>query len=373
MWLNAPHRLSDDELVASIANLTGRGRDATAALVAHLAELENRGLHLALGFRSLYGYCRAVLHLSEHESYNRMEAAGVARRFPVVLPMLAEGRLHLTAVSLLGPHLQDETRGRVAGAECCAFNTPIDSALGRSARRRPLRRKVHGDGGDVGEAARGAGVAEPRRSERRHRGGLRSGADGFARADPTAEPDRSRAPAPREHRGSGITNHPRLRRTRGVDERRRTMRVPRPDRAALRRTAVHRIPPREAVGGRRSGDHGEHRAPMPGAQRSRSRGLLRPDPRGEGNGYSFRNESAPGLTLRGPHERGDNATAIDGAPHGSTLSRTEPGTGRRLLLCGRTSPSLEDPNFARVRYRASRLRPTTNRCSCHTFGRSHWR
>src|SRR3982750_2579262 len=97
MLINVICDMSDDQLVASIATLTGRARDATAALVAHLAELERRGLHHALGFRSLYGYCRTVLNLSEHESYNRMEAARVARRFPVILPMLAEGLVHLSA------------------------------------------------------------------------------------------------------------------------------------------------------------------------------------------------------------------------------------------------------------------------------------
>src|SRR4051812_26518084 len=115
MLINVVHDMSDDDLVTSIATLTGRARDATAALVAHLAELESRGLHNALGFGSLYGYCRTVLNLSEHESYNRMEAAGVARRFPVVLPMLAEGLVHLSAVSLLGPHLRDENHLALLG------------------------------------------------------------------------------------------------------------------------------------------------------------------------------------------------------------------------------------------------------------------
>lgn len=83
-------------------------RTATASLIAHLAELESRNLHLAHGFRSLFGYCRVVLHCSEHEAYNRMEAVHAARRFPVILPLLAEGLLHLTAVRLLAPHLRDE-------------------------------------------------------------------------------------------------------------------------------------------------------------------------------------------------------------------------------------------------------------------------
>jgi hypothetical protein len=46
-----------------------------------------------------------VLHLSEHAAYGRIEAARLARRFPVILERLAEGSLTLTNSALLGPHL----------------------------------------------------------------------------------------------------------------------------------------------------------------------------------------------------------------------------------------------------------------------------
>jgi hypothetical protein len=100
--------LTDDDLIEKISALAAAERKATAALIEHLAELEARKLHLAYGFRSLFGYCRHVLHCSEHEAYNRMEVVHAARRFPVILRMLAEGLLHLTAVRLLAPHLNDE-------------------------------------------------------------------------------------------------------------------------------------------------------------------------------------------------------------------------------------------------------------------------
>jgi len=107
MLITAPHELTDDALVDRIAALTGSERVTTAALIVHLVELEGRNLHLAQGFRSLFGYCRHVLHFSEQESYNRMQAVHAARRFPVILALLAEGGLHLTAVRLLAPHLRD--------------------------------------------------------------------------------------------------------------------------------------------------------------------------------------------------------------------------------------------------------------------------
>jgi hypothetical protein len=45
-----------------------------------------------------------------------MEAAHAAARFPVIIAMLAEGALHLTAVRLLAPHLKDEDHLALLGA-----------------------------------------------------------------------------------------------------------------------------------------------------------------------------------------------------------------------------------------------------------------
>jgi hypothetical protein len=106
-------RLSDIELVARVKDLAARARDATAELVAHLAELATRDLHLQAGYGSLFVYCRDALALSEHEAYNRIEAARAARRFPVILELLAEGAINLTTVRLLAPHLTPENHRSV--------------------------------------------------------------------------------------------------------------------------------------------------------------------------------------------------------------------------------------------------------------------
>jgi hypothetical protein len=101
-------RLSDDELVARLKSLAARERRATALLVAHLAELDTRDVHLRAGYSSLFAYCREALALSEHEAYNRIEVARAARRIPAVLELLASGSANLTTVRLLAPHLTPE-------------------------------------------------------------------------------------------------------------------------------------------------------------------------------------------------------------------------------------------------------------------------
>jgi hypothetical protein len=100
--------LSDRELLDEVHRLATTERQATARVVASLAELDARRLYLGEGFSSLFTYCVQALHLSEHAAYNRIEAARAARRFPVVLERLADGSVHLTAIRLLAPHLTPE-------------------------------------------------------------------------------------------------------------------------------------------------------------------------------------------------------------------------------------------------------------------------
>jgi hypothetical protein len=114
--LTANARLSDAELLDEIKRLTANERQATAHLIAALAELDARRLYLGEGCSSLFTYCTRVLHLSEHAAYLRIEAARAARKWPAVLALLAEGALHLTAIGLLAPHLTADTVERTLAA-----------------------------------------------------------------------------------------------------------------------------------------------------------------------------------------------------------------------------------------------------------------
>jgi hypothetical protein len=167
-----PEELTDTELVARIAQSTTAARTATATQVADLAELERRELHLAQGFRSLYGYCRSVLHLSEHESYNRMEAAHAARRFPVILRMVAEGLLHLPAVCLLSKHLGDENHLALLGGAIHKSKSEVEELVARwfpldpgAAWVRRVISPLAGDRYQVTFTASGATVAKLRQAQ----------------------------------------------------------------------------------------------------------------------------------------------------------------------------------------------------------------
>ena len=131
--LESVRRLSDDELVARVLCLAARERRETALLVAHLAELDTRALHLRAGYSSLFVYCRDALALSEHESYNRIEVARAARKFPVALELLAAGAVNLTTVRLLAPHLTAENHRRVLEAARGKKKTEVEEIVVRLA------------------------------------------------------------------------------------------------------------------------------------------------------------------------------------------------------------------------------------------------
>jgi hypothetical protein len=131
MKTTIPSHLSDEELVSAVMRFARCERDATAHLVAHLAEFDARKLYLGAGFPSLFTYCREVLELSESETYNRIEAARAARRFPPILKMLREGSVNLTTVRLLAPHLTGENHQELLTAAARRTKREVEELVAR--------------------------------------------------------------------------------------------------------------------------------------------------------------------------------------------------------------------------------------------------
>lgn len=97
--------LSDALLLRDLNHLVREDRVMVAKLLAHLAEVDARRLYVSAGHPSMFAYCVEELHFSEDTAYKRIRAARAGRQFPEILSAIAEGKLHLAAVSLLAPHL----------------------------------------------------------------------------------------------------------------------------------------------------------------------------------------------------------------------------------------------------------------------------
>jgi hypothetical protein len=95
--------------------LVMRSNELTAELLAYLAEVERRRLHLREACSSMFGFCVERLRMSESAAGKRITAARVARLSPAVLEMIARGELHLTAVNMLAAHLSEENHAEVLG------------------------------------------------------------------------------------------------------------------------------------------------------------------------------------------------------------------------------------------------------------------
>jgi hypothetical protein len=100
--------IPDEELLRRLAELLQQSRRVEADLVAHIGEVEGRRLYAREACPSMFVYCTEVLHLSEAEAYLRIAVARASRKHPVLLTLLEEGRLHLTGIALLAPHLTQE-------------------------------------------------------------------------------------------------------------------------------------------------------------------------------------------------------------------------------------------------------------------------
>ncbi len=121
--------LTDDELLRRLAALLASSRHNEAALVAHMGEVDARRLYARLAAPSMFVYCTERLHLSEAEACLRIAAARASREHPVILEMLADGRLQLSAVAKLAPHLTAQNRDELLRRATHRTKREIDELL----------------------------------------------------------------------------------------------------------------------------------------------------------------------------------------------------------------------------------------------------
>lgn len=99
------YAMTNEALLEESARLAAQERRSTSQLIAAISEIDARRLFLAEGCSSTFMFCTRVLKLSEHAAYDRITAARLARRFPVILERLGEGTLTLSNLTLIAPHI----------------------------------------------------------------------------------------------------------------------------------------------------------------------------------------------------------------------------------------------------------------------------
>ena len=67
--------------------------------------------------------------MSEDAAFKRIRAARTARRFPAIFAAVADGRLHLSAVVMLAPHLTEDTVDELLTAAIHKSKSEIEELL----------------------------------------------------------------------------------------------------------------------------------------------------------------------------------------------------------------------------------------------------
>src|SRR5437867_2894124 len=150
--------LADHVLLRDLKVLVSQDRATTAALLAHLAEVDERKLYLPAAHPSMFSYCVHELRMSEDAAYKRIQAARAAREFPAIFAAIADGRLHLSAVIRLAPHLTRESADELLAAAAHKTKAEIELLLAKRFPQPDLPTLV--------QATAASAASAPRASER---------------------------------------------------------------------------------------------------------------------------------------------------------------------------------------------------------------
>lgn len=142
MRAHSLRHLDDDTLVGQLRSLVTRERESMASMLAHLGEVERRRLFAPAGYASMHDYCVRLFGWSRQTAFKRIGAARVARRFPGVLAAICEGRLHVSALVLLRPHLDRGNAQDLLAAAEHRSKSEIEALLAERAPRPPVPARI---------------------------------------------------------------------------------------------------------------------------------------------------------------------------------------------------------------------------------------
>jgi hypothetical protein len=100
--------IQDEELLRDCKRQVLLEKSATAKVLEYLTEIDRRKLWIQEGFASMYDFCIRYLGYSEGEANRRIQAARLSQRIESVKPLLEQGEISLTSLTLLSPVLTPE-------------------------------------------------------------------------------------------------------------------------------------------------------------------------------------------------------------------------------------------------------------------------
>jgi len=129
--------LGNEELLAATRQILRRACVVEADLLVHLAEIEERNLHLEMACSSMFTFCVTRLGFSEDAAYNRTTVAQAGRQFPAIIEALRSGEVHLTGLRLLVRHLTAENHREILASAAGKSKREIEELVARLAPKPP--------------------------------------------------------------------------------------------------------------------------------------------------------------------------------------------------------------------------------------------
>src|SRR5437868_2287026 len=130
--------LGNEELLAATRQILRRGCVVEADLLVHLAEIEERELHLEMACSSMFTFCVTRLGFSEDAAYNRTIVAQAGRKFPAIIEALRSGEVHLTGLRLLVRHLTAENHREILARAAGKSKREIEELVAGLAPKPPV-------------------------------------------------------------------------------------------------------------------------------------------------------------------------------------------------------------------------------------------
>ena len=132
----------DAVLLRDLATLAGKERGITVEVLVHIAEVDERKLYLPAAYPSMFAYCVGELRFSEEAASKRIHAARKARLYPAIFTALADGRLHLSAVVMLAPHLTPQNADELISSASHKTKSEIERLLAERFPRSEMPERV---------------------------------------------------------------------------------------------------------------------------------------------------------------------------------------------------------------------------------------
>ena len=102
--------ISDQKLIEDTSIVVKKEKVLTLQVLEHLAEINRRKLFAVLGHGSLFDYCVKTLKYGEAEAHHRIQAMKLINVSETAKNAMVEGKLNLTAASMIQKHIKDEEK-----------------------------------------------------------------------------------------------------------------------------------------------------------------------------------------------------------------------------------------------------------------------